>query len=243
MAVFQTPQENYFAEEAFRMPEAPKLSDLIAPEVPGRAYIGPNINWSNLPSAISSLLTLLDPSGMLSGPAGLVWLERLATPGWLKSGILGGPPKLEKAKKMGELLESKFPMVGKAAKETPVRLVEKLPQSQRGLYSEAKGKLPQGLITLSEEFAPTTVPHEAFHRFQDYLKASGDASLARLQREFLHSLPSEKRFSLLKEVGPRVEEELPAYLFARQFGDWGTWSPNIGPSPFIEILFDYLKAK
>ncbi len=49
------------------------LSDLLSPEEPGKIYIGPNINWANVPGVLSNLLTLADPSGMIGGPAALTY--------------------------------------------------------------------------------------------------------------------------------------------------------------------------
>lgn len=49
------------------------LSDFISPEEEGKQYIGPNINWEALPGVLLDLLTLADPTGMVGGPAGMVY--------------------------------------------------------------------------------------------------------------------------------------------------------------------------
>ena len=50
----------------------PRLSEFLAPEEPGKIYIGPNINWPRVPGLLSELLTLADPSGMMGGPVGFI---------------------------------------------------------------------------------------------------------------------------------------------------------------------------
>jgi hypothetical protein len=64
------------------------LSSLIAPEEEGKTYIGPNINWAEVPSNLLNLLALLDTTqGLLPGPVGVIpKFANKAEPFWASPG-------------------------------------------------------------------------------------------------------------------------------------------------------------
>lgn len=153
------------------------LSRMLQPEI-SESYRGKDIRFPNLgmgPEALGSLLSLLDPTGMIGGPAGFVfeakapmWLGKSTQPEMYKS-------LLDEMKAYGKHLEEYFPRLGAATKKTPVNLLETMgaesPKGSLGHYLPRSPEYREGLIELAgvKDFpvVQDNLIHESIHRLQD----------------------------------------------------------------------------
>lgn len=145
------------------VPKAPTLSDLIAPVKPGEVALGPNIDWAKIPGALTNLLELADPSGMMTGPAGLVWKAPAMGSRW-------SPAALDAYQRVGTMVEEAFPRIRAATEFTEARPLAKLvdrPQSL-GEFIASSRLNPHGKILAYGSRNPWEVlPHEMLHRLYD----------------------------------------------------------------------------
>lgn len=212
---------NIYAPIEYVVPKMPSLLDWLKPEEPDRIYIGPNINWAKIPQNIATLLELLDPSGMMSGPGGFVFMKSAMPASW-RTSILSGESKADRIIRDAQKVEDFFKRMALSTKYTPVTVYSggQLPGGGIGEYIGSGRVNPFGKIRMVESSDLATLLHEGIHRARD-----ADKQFRWFSNYLAEQVPAEIKYKLaefLTEQGvrpsyPMLIEELPAYLFESQF--------------------------
>lgn len=134
----------------------PRLSDVWNQPTEGstRLPILPNLDVEKVPGFLSELLTLLDPSGMVGAPAGLVFGK--------------GVPQL--VREIGTSAEEFSPMLKSMTRTTPVKQMGVL-ESRPGTVAEyisSSPLRPAGNINLYGQRDPRAVLEEMGHRLGEH---------------------------------------------------------------------------
>jgi len=138
------------------------LLNMFTPEMI-ESYRGKEIKFPNIgtgPSALGSLLNLLDPTGMIGGPSGFIYNTSSQTsPQLLKM--------LDTIKKVGATAEELSPRMSAVTAKMPVNVMKPIPKSPLTIaeYLEPSQMRPLGTAQLYRP-DPTAVIHEGAHGLQ-----------------------------------------------------------------------------
>jgi len=221
------------------IPKSPTLSELIAPVEPGKVAIGPNINWGKIPGTLSRLLELADPSGMMTGPAGLVWKAPAMGAKW-------SPAAFDAYQRAGNMIELAYPRIKAATEFTEAwplsQLIDK-PTAMGEFISSSSRINPYGKILAYGPRNPWHVlPHEMLHRLYD-TDLSAKALASNL---YLNSPPgTEDLLRLVAHPSTKATETL-AYtlenLIRDRFGQPKSYIfRDVMPQSKEQLILDWLR--